>query len=190
MKQFSLVTVFLFFSAPIINGCSEQKQNEFAGVYTSRLPRIGPLLEIMERKHKAQIEPMPVRMIYLRTDNSYVLGGCDYQIKEAGKYRITGDSIYFTNRYSLTQKTFLPDGTHYYDQKNKSIYQLEKNDDTGSTARYKDMLTIMELGYAYNHRGFLRDQEMSLDSLLDDHYEIWTLDEQIEWIHSEEKRRK
>lgn len=189
MKQLWHIAMCLFVTVPILLGCSSQSRNEYAGVYTTHLPA-SPLIKVKEWKYKAQIEPMIVRMIYLRADNSYVMGGCDYQIKEAGKYRITGDSIYFTNRYSLTQKTFLPDGTHYYDQKNKSIYQLEKNDDTGSTARYKDMLTIMELGYAYNHRGFLRDQEMSLDSLLDDHYEIWTLDEQIEWIHSEEKCRK
>lgn len=189
MKPFSFISVFLLVTFQILHGCSAQNPSEIVGIYTTHVP-VAPLIKVKEWKYNAQIEPMIVRMIYLRTDNSYVMGGCDYQIKEAGKYRITGDSIYFTNRYSLPQKTFLPDGTHYYDQKNKSIYQLEKNDDTGSTARYKDMLTIMELGYAYNHRGFLRDQEMSLDSLLDDHYEIWTLDEQIEWIHSEEKRRK
>lgn len=188
MKQFSLVTIFLFFSVPIINGCSEQKQNEFAGVYTSRLPRIGPLLEIMERKHKAQIEPMQVRMIYLRKDNSYVLGGCDYQVKEAGKYRIRGDSVYFTNRYSLAQKTFLPDRTQYYDQKNKSIYQLEKNEDTGSMSKYKYKLIILELGFVRSHMGFLRDQEMSLDSIMT-YYKLWSLEEQMDWLQLEWNRR-
>jgi hypothetical protein len=86
------------------------------------MPRIGPLIKFYENKHKGKMVPISVYMVYLRSDGSFVMGGCDLQIREAGKYSFDRDSISFYDIYSFKHERTLSDKRFFFDEKSNSIY--------------------------------------------------------------------
>lgn len=182
MIKMAIPFVIVLFSL-ISCSSSQEKIGSYTGVYTSHLPRIGPLIRIQEEKHNGKMVPMSAYMVYLRADGAFVMGGCDLQIREAGRYLVEPDSIILTDIYSFRQESKLPDKKFFFDQSSNSIYYRHSNPDSLTYIRYPESIAILELGFIRSHLGFLRNQEMRLDSLLT-YNKFLSYDEQMVWVAS------
>ena len=172
-------TLMILFT--ILSSCLQSTMESRIGIYTSHMPRIGPLIKFYENKHKGKMVPMSVYMVYLRSDGSFVMGGCDLQIREAGKYSFNRDSISFYDIYSFKHERKLSDKRFFFDEKSNSIYYRHPNPDSNTSKDYPESVAILELGFIRSHMGFLRNQEMSLDSLIKFN-KFLPLDSQYVWI--------
>lgn len=178
LKSMSATLMILF---TILSSCLQSTMESRIGIYTSHMPRIGPLIKFYENKHKGKMVPMSVYMVYLRSDGSFVMGGCDLQIREAGKYSFDRDSISFYDIYSFKHERTLSDKRFFFDEKSNSIYYRHPNPDSNTSNDYPESVAILELGFIRSHMGFLRNQEMSLDSLIKFN-KFLPLDSQYVWI--------
>lgn len=186
LKSMSATLMILF---TILSSCFQPTVKSYVGIYTSHLPRIGPLIKIQENKHNGKIVPMSAYMIYLRSDGSFVMGGCDLQVREAGKYSFDRDSISFYDIYSFRHKRMLSDKRFFYDKKTNSIYYRHPNPDLETSTQYPESIAILELDFIRSHMGFLRNQEMSLDSLLTLN-KFLPYNEQMDWVERELRQKR
>ena len=149
------------------------------GIYTTYKPSIIQRV-ILERKIQGSIYPLPVAMLYLRPDNIYVMGFCDNQVREAGRYTAREDSILLYDRHQLITGTKLPDNSIFIDRKNQIVYFTRPG--KKSQTNIKGIIPLKR-NNKYAHYGFLRGQDMSFDSLLY-HYEQRSIEEQNKWSDS------
>ena len=180
MKTRMIFILHVLFYVTLCN-CSQPKMESRVGIYTSHMPRIGPLIKFYENKHKGKMVPMSVYMVYLRSDGSFVMGGCDLQIREAGKYSFVRDSISLYDIYNFKQQQWLPNKKFFFNKKTNSIYYRHPNPDINTSTDYPISIAILELGFLRSHRGFLRNQEIALDSLVKFN-KFLPLDSQYVWI--------
>lgn len=166
INRTSLLLLVCLTSVLMGGSCRKYNHSTLVGVYTSHLPRNGPLIKFDEMKYDGKMVPMSVYMIYLRADSTFVMGGCDLQIREAGRYSFQKDSIGFENIYSFKEKKYLADKVFFFDSKSASIYYRHPNPDSTSCLDYPESIAILELNFRRSHMGFLRNQRMGLDSLL------------------------
>jgi hypothetical protein len=151
------------------------------GIYTDFQPNIIDQLKI-EHKLKGEIFPLPVSMIYLRADSTYVMGFCDIQVREAGRFSIVRDSLVLYDRFHLVKRERLPRQAMLYDFEDKILYFTRV--DTASIYKKSPFRIIpLKKDWVYAHYGFLRGQEMSLDSLVN-YYEQKSIEFQGVWSDS------
>ena len=188
--EYSIKLRWIFFLIfPILHSnCRDFEKKSLVGVYTSHLPRIGPLIKVKEKKHHAKMVPMSVYMLYLRKDYTYVMGGCDLQIREVGNYKVENDSIYFFDIFNFKKNTFDQSKKFFFDKSNNSVYWRHTNPDAITYKKYPESVAILELDFIRGHRGFLRNQEMDKDSLLS-YNKFLPYDEQMVWVREEIKKR-
>jgi len=172
MKVFiKLLSVMLVLSA-----CSSQNK-PVEGVYCTSPKNIFKTF-IIEQKTGYKIRNgMWVLGAKLREDGSYILGSCDCQILESGKYLVQNDSIMFYDRLSMKTYEILPKNNFYFDENNSEFYFTYVDPDSNHK------LVILELNNFEHHLGFFRNQNWSLDSI-NEFYEYWPLDKQTQWLDS------
>ena len=126
--------------------------------------------------NKAIMRASPIMMIYLRADSTYVLGFCDCQISLAGKYRFPSpDTIILFENYSFVEAKEIPDAKlRIY--KRKIIFST--NSSIGNIVSYLELNDTLS-----KHNGFLRNEEISLDSLIQFN-KYWDKKRQLEWLDS------
>ena len=178
---------WLFFSVILLSiasfSCKDRLPSSYIGKYSSHMPRVGPLITFQESKHNGKIVPMWVMMISLRADSTFVMGSCDLQIWEAGDFTLRKDSILLYNIYSFKEDNPIENKTCFFDKKTSSIYYRYPNTHESSSNKYPESIAILELDFLRGHRGFLRNESWSLDSL----YKFNTFlpyDEQSQWADS------
>ncbi|XZF15952.1 hypothetical protein ACTHGU_07430 [Chitinophagaceae bacterium MMS25-I14] len=174
--------IYCFALSFICGSCSSKQNNiPIVGIYTTYKPGILEQVRL-ERRFGGHIFPLPAAMIYLRSDSTYVMGFCDNQVREAGRYFCSGDSIQLYERYSLDEKVKIEHRTMAYDSKNGMVY-FTKPDTSSAIKRLSNRIIPLKKDYDYAHVGFLRGQNMSLDSLIH-YYQQRTVEEQSAWTDS------
>lgn len=177
MRVHTISILILFFF-----GCVSDKKatTEVAGVYTTYKPNYIEQVFI-ERRYNAGVYPLPAVMMYLRADGTYVFGFCDNQISEAGKYSLTGDSILLHDRYNLDERMEAKSLYVYSEKKKDLLYVItrEENLDGKTTSR----IIPLKRNNTSVHLGFLRGQDMELDSLIH-FYKQRSVEEQNVWTDS------
>lgn len=166
----------------LIASCSSYNEdvspiNNINGIYCSS-PKNGLETYYIERRTGYKIrDGMWVACVILRADSSFLLGSCDYQILEMGNYKIENDSVVFYNRLSMKTRKEIKQESYFYDVANSDIYFTYEN------ANEESKLVILGLNDFRHHDGFLRNQDMSLDSIIR-HNEYWSLERQLIWLDS------
>jgi len=149
-------------------GCNSQTkkidENSVLGIYTNFKPNTMDQV-LIEKSLRGHVFPLPVSLIYLRADSTYVMGYCDNQIREAGRFSLLNDSLKLYDRFHLVRRVLMPERNMYYNAKEKMIYYT--NADTNSRYKnYPNSIIPLKKDWDYAHYGFLRGQEMGLDSIL------------------------
>lgn len=169
----------------ILGGCKLSNITILSGNYATCTK--SPLKSIfLEKKLKVYVGSMRVLDLQLRPDSSYILGTCDYQILEAGNYLFIDDSLLLHNRFNFKVKEKIPMKRYFYDKEENEIYFLLKN--TNMNFKYPQKLTILKKDCFKHHKGFLRNQEWSLD-LLYKYNEVYSYERQMSWQDSTYKAR-
>src|SRR5690606_22489055 len=138
--------------------------NGITGIYTDFQPGVLEQVKI-ENKLKGKIFPLPVSMIYLRKDSTYVMGFCDNQVREAGRFSVNDDSLFLFDRYHLVNKEYLPNKAMLYDFSENIVY-FTRVDSATVYKWFPNRIIPLKKDWMYAHYGFLRGQEMCLDSLV------------------------
>lgn len=164
-KVFSL----LLFALYSLVGCTTPNgvKPSVVGKYGVYRPHRGEQMAL-EGTMKAQVYPLSEGMIYLREDNTYVLGYCDYQIRESGQYQVDGDSIFFFDRYDFKEQGHVPDQKMFFSYSKEILYFLKPILPAMEAYRQpnsKGLVMPLKKNYWKSHNGFLRDEAMSLDSI-------------------------
>ena len=160
-------------------GCRTSSETVF-GKYTTFLPKYVERT-VLKYKHNASLAPMWVMMVYLRDDNTFIMGSCDLQIWEAGTFTIEEDTVKFENVYSFKNSSYIKNQAMLYDSKKGYIYYRYPTKDSSQVMEYPEAIAILRKDFKRSHRGFLRNQEMPLDSLIRFN-EFLPLDSQYVWI--------
>jgi len=181
--QKTVCSVFLFALALFISGCAVRPQEAtmITGTFTTFKPNIIDRV-LIERQLAGHVFPLPAAMIYLREDGTSVMGFCDDQVNEAGRYVFQKDSVHFYERYNLEEKASVANRTMYFDRKDTLLY-FTRPDPYHSTPKRPNGIIPLKRNHQYAHVGFLRGQEMSLDSLLR-YYQQHSVEEQRKWTDS------
>ncbi len=111
------------------------------------------------------------------------MGYCNCQVAEAGRYSVEGDSILFYDRYHFRKIEAVADEKMAFSYRKKTLYftrTLEKEEQIRGVTRYVNPL---RKDCWESHYGFLRGEEMSLDSLRR-FYVFRPIEEQMPWIDS------
>lgn len=175
MKVHSFSILFLFC------GCISKKTNQPVwGVFTTYKPSYIDQVFI-ERNYGARVYPLPAVMFFLRKNDTYVFGFCDNQISEAGRYAVKGNSILFYDRFVLDKRMDVDSIYVYHEKKSDLLYIIAHRTDSNGKASKK----VIPLKRNNNsaHLGFLRGQEMELDSIIH-FYKQHSVDEQNKWTDS------
>lgn len=152
------------------------------GIFRTYKPGIIDRVRI-ENRLSGHIFPLPVTMIYFRKDGVYVMGFCDNQVYETGRYLQLNDSIRLFDRHIIEDKTkVVGDQTMFFDS-NDTVFYYTMVDQEIKSKRHPNKLIPLKKDCAYAHYGFLRGQEISLDSLLN-YYQLHSVDEQNKWSDS------
>lgn len=154
--------------------------SDIAGVYATYKPTYIEQVFI-ERSYKGRIYPLPALMVYLRPDNTYVLGFCDNQISEAGKYRVSNDSITLYERYIVELKEYLQPINLYMGDKDSLLYLVIPKGE--NLAKKSAKVVPLKRDIFFAHAGFMRGQELPLDSIINN-YELRSVEEQNRWTDS------
>lgn len=186
MKTKLLLTII--FLSYLCLACSSGRNltppdKNITGVYVNIRPN--PIEQVrIEMKMHARMFPLPVTMLYLRADSTYILGYCDNQVKEVGRYRLIRDSVCLYDRFDLFERNSVASGNMLYEASKEEIYFLGTNKYYKQQGeKIKPKVIPFKKNAKYAHSGFLRGQEMSKDSLIH-HYELRSVDEQIAWTDS------
>ena len=151
------------------------------GTFTTFKPGILDRI-LIEKQLAGHVFPLPAAMIYLRQDDTYVMGFCDDQIAEAGRYIFQKDSIRFYDRHNLDERVQVPDRTMYFDSKDTLLY-FTRPDPYRKLPKMPNGIIPLKKNHQYAHAGVLRGQDMCLDSLLR-YYQKWPVSDQIKWADS------
>jgi len=182
------VWIYCFVLLFICSSCSSrQKDISLSGIFMTYKPGILEQVRI-ERRFRGHIYPLPATMIYLRSDSTYVMGFCDNQVREAGRYSYRGDSVRLYDRYNLEENAKIEARTIYYDSKQGLLY-FTKPDPNSTMKRLADKIVPLKKNHQYAHIGFLRGQDMSLDSLMR-YYKQESVEYQNNWTDSVLKARQ
>ncbi|MBO6516227.1 MAG: hypothetical protein JJ975_06725 [Bacteroidia bacterium] len=120
----------------------------------------------LQHQHRQKFGDMVVVLLYLRDDGTFLLGGCDYQIRMAGQYLFEEDSLTLFNSYDFLKQldvgpirlfADLQTQTIHFNQPIKLIDSLE--------TRYSEFVTVLKLNSLNTHLGFLRNEDWPLDSI-------------------------
>lgn len=180
----SEMPMFYSFVLPIfLSGCTPKppKITTITGVFTTFKPRIIDRI-IIEKELAGYVFPLPAAMVYLRKDGTYVMGFCDNQVNEAGRFKFLENSVWFYDRYNLEEKRKVADRTMCFDRRDSLLYFTRPDPYHNSPIRPNGIIPLKR-NHRYAHMGFLRGQEMSLDSLLH-YYQQWPIGEQNKWSDS------
>lgn len=162
-----------------ISSCKAKPESVF-GKYTTFLPEYLERTQI-KYKHNASVAPMWVMMVYLREDSSFVMGSCDLQIWETGYYKYNDDSLVFHNIYSFKDSSRISNRTMLYNPKKGYIYYRYPTKDSSQAIEFPEAIALLRKSFKRSHRGFLRNERMSVDSLLA-YNKFLPLDSQYVWI--------
>ncbi len=176
----------------LLCACSERQTTaqvdaSNAGIYTTCKLNIIDRVKV-EIDLNGRISRTPVAMLYLREDSTYVMGFCDNQVREVGRYSSAKDTIYLYNRCNIEERTDLPSMKILSDLGNEIIYFTRLNYDRQSEKMYTQIIPL-EKNLDYAHVGFLRGQELSYDSLIY-YYRQQSVEEQNLWTDSVLRSRK
>lgn len=160
---------------------SQQKHTAISGTYTTCKPGILEQVRI-ERRFGGPIYPLPAALIYFRSDRTYVMGFCDNQVRETGRYAYKGDSVRLYERYNLEEKTNVQERTMYFDSEDGLLYFITPDPKSTHKKRPYKVLPLKK-DHHYAHVGFLRGQEMGFDSLRQ-YYQQRPVADQNSWTDS------
>lgn len=175
--------VYLFAILYLLIGCASNREKNYqpqpiTGVFTTYKPNHVERV-IIQKNTKAEVFPLPATMLYLRKDGTYVFGFCDNQISQAGKYKVAGDSILLYDRYALDSRLDTA-ATYIYYNKKYNVLCFMRHQKNGEEV---NKVIPMKKNHKHAHVGFLREQEMSYDSIIS-YYQRHSVDEQIQWTDS------
>lgn len=150
------------------------------GVYTTYIPNVIDRVKLEIHFH-GRMTATPLVMLYLRKDLTYVWGGCDNQVSETGRYKISHDTIVLYDRYNTVSKTAIAQ-TGYLVSRKEMLYAFQPSEDKVSNSSYNEIIPLKR-NWIKAHYGFLRGQDLPYDSLKTN-YEIRSLGEQQQWSDS------
>ena len=153
----------------------------YPGIYTTCKLNIMDRVKV-EMDLQGRVFRAPVAMLYLREDNTYVMGFCDNQVREAGRYFCAGDTIYLYDRCNIEEQADLPALKVLLNVDNEIIYFTRQQYDQQAENMYTQIIPLKK-NLDYAHVGFLRGQDLSYDSLVR-YYRQRSVEEQNLWTDS------
>ncbi|MBL7705954.1 MAG: hypothetical protein JNM21_10470 [Taibaiella sp.] len=154
-------------SSILVSSCATstiKNGNSILGIYTNYEPSIIDQV-LIEKSLHGHVFPLPVSLIYLRSDSTYVMGYCDNQIRETGRFSVFKDSVLLYDRFHLVKKEIISERMMYYNVHDKILYYTSF-DTNSKYKKYPNAIIPLKKDWDYAHYGFLRGQEMSMDSIL------------------------
>lgn len=166
---------------PILS-CYGKKENttHHEGIYTTYIPNIIDRVKLEIHFH-GRMTATPLVMLYLRKDFTYVWGGCDNQVAETGRYKISNDTIILYERYNTIIQEAIAH-TDYLIHRKEMLYAFQPSEDKVSHRSYNEIIPLKR-NWIRAHYGFLRGQDLSYDSLKTN-YQMQPLEAQQKWSDS------
>ncbi len=158
------------------------------GVFSLYIPNYVQQAQI-EKIYNGRLHPLPLTMIDLRKDGTYVFGYCDNQISEAGRYIVVGDSIGLFDRHNFDERMEGKPAHLRYDKSTDELFFITVSSDSEESKLHRLLMgktphNIISMNRkGKHHAGFLRGQEMSYDSLIR-YYKSYDWEVQSAWVDS------
>lgn len=155
--------VFLLFRSYKIN----KKGNAQVGVY-----QLGSV-DLIDRglfmlKYDKDYRSMMVSYLKLRPDSSFVMGTCNNQVWLAGSFTSRNGRLVLSDIYDFRGDSTLPNQVLDVSNGGEFIHFNQVTDKTENyykNYKYNERVTVLQRGAFGHHYGFLRNENMSLDSL-------------------------
>lgn len=172
------------FAILLLIGCTSDKRSPTPpiapGVFTTYKP--GHMERVLlERKYSASVFPLPAAMLYFRQDGTYVFGFCDNQISQAGKFKVSGDSILLFDKYQVDNRMEATPGYIYYNKKEDLVLIVTTRKELDG--KEGNRIIPLKRNQKYAHIGFLRGMDMDLTEIIND-YQQHSVDQQNAWTDS------
>jgi hypothetical protein len=127
-----------------------------------------PMRKVLELQHTKDVKSQMIMYLNLKEDRSFVLGSCNNQVWLAGNYLYEDDSLTFLDIYDFKGDSAKNSIRLFVGENGKTIHYLSSYDSSYSyfdRLSYSQSITVLRLGDTKYHYGFLRNENMTLDSL-------------------------
>jgi hypothetical protein len=155
--------IFVLFKYSKIN----EKGNAKVGVY-----QLGSV-DLIDRglfmyEYEKDYRSMMVSYLKLRPDSTFVMGTCNNQVWLAGEFSTRDQELILSNIYDFKADSSVNDRILAVSNGGRFIHFNSKTDQTSGFYKgywYDEHVSVLQLGATGHHYGYLRNENVSLDSL-------------------------